>query len=60
MISRSRKSRDVAGLEFSCSCPLTLGTMTITTAVVGDLGMITLGAAFDMTAKDGGPARLDG
>jgi hypothetical protein len=34
--------------------------MAVATAVVGDLGMITLGAAFDMTAKDGGPARLDG
>jgi hypothetical protein len=34
--------------------------MAVATAVVGDLGMITLGAAFDMTAKDSGSARLDG
>jgi hypothetical protein len=34
--------------------------MTITAAVVSDLGMMTLGTAFDMTAKDGGPARHDG
>jgi hypothetical protein len=34
--------------------------MAVATAVVGDLGMITLGTAFDMTAKDGGPARHDG
>ncbi len=46
------------GQPVACSCALALGTMTITTAVVSDLGMITLGAAFNMTAKDGGPARL--
>jgi hypothetical protein len=34
--------------------------MAVATAVVSDLGMITLGTAFDMTAKDGGPARHDG
>ena len=48
------------GQPVACSCPLTLGAVPVATAVVGDLGMITLGAAFDMTAKDGGPARLDG
>jgi hypothetical protein len=34
--------------------------MAVATAVVGDLGMIALGTAFDMTAKDSGPARHDG
>jgi hypothetical protein len=34
--------------------------MPVATAVVRDLGVITLGAAFDMTAKDSGSTRLNG
>jgi hypothetical protein len=34
--------------------------MTVAAAVVSDLGMIALRAAFDMTAHDSGSAGLDG
>jgi hypothetical protein len=48
------------GQPLARGCPLTLGAMAVATAIIGDLGVIALGAAFDMTAKDSGSARLDG